>query len=45
MLGQRPNMVSVWGGYRYWYNKFGIDHNVLPYSIESTWLAGVTVAF
>jgi hypothetical protein len=45
MLGQRPNMVSLWGGYRYWYNKFGIDHNLMPYSIESTWLTGVTVAF
>jgi hypothetical protein len=45
MIGQRPNMVSVWGGYRYWYNKFGINHNDLPFSIESTWLAGVTVAF
>jgi hypothetical protein len=45
MLGQRPNMVSVWGGYRYWYNKFGINHNDLPFSIESTWLTGVTVAF
>jgi hypothetical protein len=45
MVGQRPDMVSLWAGYRYWYNKFGINHDVKPYSIESTWLTGVTVAF
>jgi hypothetical protein len=45
MLGQRPDLVSLWAGYRYWYNKFGLNNNLTPYSIESTWLTGVTVAF
>jgi hypothetical protein len=45
MLGQRPNMVSLWAGYRYWVNKFGLNHDLVPYAIESTWLTGVTVAF
>jgi hypothetical protein len=52
MFGGRPGMLSTWVGYRYWYNKFGINHSIpfpanpaSPYSIESTWLAGVTMAF
>jgi len=52
VLGGRPGMLSTWVGYRYWYNKFGIDHSMSfaanpasPFSIESTWLAGVTMAF
>ena len=45
MLGQRPDLVSLWAGYRYWYNKFGLNNNLVPYAIESTWLTGVTVAF
>jgi hypothetical protein len=32
----------VWGGYRYWYNKFGADHTLTPHAIESTALVGVT---
>lgn len=48
-LGLRPNMYSVWGGYRYWVNKFGIDPKQ-PFgnftaTTESTWLVGATVAF
>jgi hypothetical protein len=49
MMGSRPGMLSAWVGYRYWYNKFGIDHTTLApaarFSIESTWLTGVTMAF
>jgi hypothetical protein len=52
MMGGRPGMLSTFVGYRYWYNKFGIDHSIpfptnpaSPYSIESTWLAGMTLAF
>ncbi|MFZ0846430.1 MAG: hypothetical protein WAM62_11605 [Pseudolabrys sp.] len=49
MIGKRPGMLSTWVGYRYWYNKFGIDHTTLAaasqFSIESTWLLGVTMAF
>jgi hypothetical protein len=45
MAGQRADMVSLWAGYRYWYNKFGLNHNLVPYAIESTWITGVTVAF
>jgi len=48
-LGMRPNMYSVWGGYRYWVNKFGIDPKQ-PFgnftaTTESTWMVGATVAF
>jgi len=48
-IGQRPNMYSIWGGYRYWKNKFGINPSQ-PFgnftaTTESTWLLGATVAF
>lgn len=50
LLGNRPGMLATWVGYRYWYNKFGIDHTVTAaaasrFSIESTWLTGVTLTF
>jgi len=49
----KPNMWSMWGGYRWWHNKFGInDTNIiatpavgLRYATESTWLVGSTWAF
>ncbi|HVZ53874.1 MAG TPA: hypothetical protein VG986_18040 [Pseudolabrys sp.] len=48
-LGMRPNMYSIWGGYRYWVNKFGIDPNQpgghFVGTKESTWLLGATVSF
>ena len=49
LLGYRPGMYSVWAGYRYWVNKFGIKANQ-PFgnftaTVESTWLVGATVAF
>ena len=49
MVGSRPNMVSVWTAYRWWKNKFGITPNqpsfIFPFTEESTWLTGLTVAF
>ena len=45
----KPGMYSIWGGYRYWLNKFGIDPNqpgfTFGYTKESTWLLGATIAF
>ena len=49
----KPNMWSVWVGYRYWHNKFGINDTEigtvplsgLNYATESTWLVGSTWAF
>jgi len=47
MVGQRPGFYSVYGGYRYWQNKFGIDHttDATGGSTESSWVAGVTLEF
>jgi len=42
VLAQKPHWIDLWGGYRYWYNKFGNDHTLVPYSVESTWLIGLT---
>ena len=41
----KPDRVNVWAGYRWWKNKFGLDPAVLPFTLESTWLAGMTMAF
>jgi nucleoside-specific outer membrane channel protein Tsx len=49
----KANMYSVWVGYRYWKNKFGINNtNVvavplvgLPFATENTWLVGSTWAW
>jgi hypothetical protein len=41
-FANRPNWLDLWVGYRYWYNKFGADHTIVPYAIESTWLFGIT---
>lgn len=56
LMGYRPGMYSVWAGYRYWVNKFGIQSQQTPAAagnasgnftgtVESTWLLGATVAF
>ena len=56
LMGYRPGMYSVWVGYRYWVNKFGIQSQQTPVAaanssgnftgtVESTWLVGATVAF
>lgn len=45
----KPGMLSVWGSYRWWKNKFGIDPQqpgfTFNYTVESTWIAGATWAF
>jgi hypothetical protein len=38
----KSNWIDVWAGYRFWYNKFGADHTLTPFAVESTWLAGIT---
>lgn len=47
VLLSKPGMYSVFGGYRYWKNKFGLDPNTTNFTatVESTWLMGVNVAF
>ena len=48
LAGSRPGMYSAWVGYRYWVNKFGIDpanFGNFTATVESTWLAGATIAF
>lgn len=49
MLGNKPGMFSVFGAYRWWKNKFGIDPNqptgFFCCTLESTWITGVTMAF
>jgi hypothetical protein len=45
LAGWRPDMVSLFVGYRYWVNKFGADPNLTPFTKESTWTTGVTFAF
>jgi hypothetical protein len=48
----KPGIWDTFIGYRYWYNKFGTDHNAFLFSqvapgtsIESTVLAGMTYHF
>jgi nucleoside-specific outer membrane channel protein Tsx len=47
----KANMWSVWVGYRYWHNKFGINDvpvangTGLPFTTERTWLTGTTFAW
>ena len=47
VVASKPNMVSVWGGYRWWKNKFGLDPvpSGLCCTLESTWLVGSTWTF
>jgi hypothetical protein len=53
MVSGKANIFSVWGAYRWWDNKFGIDPNQtflgtfskVPYTTESTFIAGATVTF
>jgi hypothetical protein len=45
----KADQFSVWGAYRWWKNKFGIDPNQ-PFgsfsnTVESTWLTGATWTF
>jgi hypothetical protein len=48
----KANVVSLYVGYRYWYNKFGTDHNAPIFSIaapsssiESTFYTGISYHF
>jgi hypothetical protein len=48
----KPGVWDMFVGYRYWYNKFGVDHNAVLFSqftpgsaIESTALLGTTFHF
>jgi hypothetical protein len=48
MAGQRPGFYSVYVGYRYWKNKFGIDPVAgagTCCTTESSWVTGATVEF
>ena len=47
VIANKPNMVSVWGAYRWWKNKFGLDPVTtgLCCTLESTWIAGATWTF
>ncbi|MGB7257154.1 MAG: hypothetical protein WBD48_03655 [Pseudolabrys sp.] len=47
IVNGKPNVVSVWGGYRWWKNKFGLDPvpSGLCCTVESTWLVGSTWTF
>jgi hypothetical protein len=48
-LGNQPQRFAVFGGYRYWKDKFGIDPNQPngPFiaTTESTWLMGAAAKF
>jgi hypothetical protein len=51
------NLFDVWVGYRYWQNKFGLDHTKGPAQggvctgagfggcTEQSWVTGVSVTF
>ena len=45
----KADQFSVWGAYRWWKNKFGIDPNQPGFSfsntVESTWVTGATWTF
>lgn len=47
MASGKPNMFSVWAGYRWWKNKFGLEpvSSGLCCTLESTWLVGTTFTF
>ena len=47
MIADKPNKVYLWGSYRWWVNKFGLNPSTtgLCCTTESTWITGVTFAF
>lgn len=45
MMGYRPGFYSVYVGYRYWKNKFGVDPAFVSSSVESSWVTGATIQF
>ena len=49
MIWDKAGMLSVYATYRWWKNKFGIDpvqpFGAFPFTVENTWITGVTMAF
>ena len=47
MIAERPDHFFLWGAYRWWTNKFGLDPATtgLCCTTESTWMLGGTVRF
>ena len=47
IVAQRPKFVYLWGAYRWWTNKFGLNPSTtgLCCTTESTWMLGWTVRF
>jgi len=47
MIAAKPNMLTLWGSYRWWQNKFGLnpDTTGLCCTTESTWIVGTTFTF
>jgi hypothetical protein len=47
IVAKKPNHVSVWAAYRWWFNKFGLSPAAtgLCCTTESTWMLGSTVNF
>ena len=43
LAANKPNWIDLFGGYRYWQNKFGGDHTLdaTGGGIESTWYVGI----
>jgi hypothetical protein len=45
----KPQRFAIFGGYRWWKNKFGIDpiqpNGPFIDTLESTWLAGAAIKF
>jgi nucleoside-specific outer membrane channel protein Tsx len=42
-MGQKEHVVDAFVGYKYWYNKFGVNHNALSGAIEQTVYLGAAV--
>jgi nucleoside-specific outer membrane channel protein Tsx len=49
MLWNKPKVFAVFGAYRYWTNKFGIDPHQptgpFPFTLENQFVTGATIAF
>jgi len=45
LAANRPDLVDLFGGYRYWLNKFGNDHHsdATGGSLERTWYIGIAL--
>jgi hypothetical protein len=49
VLWDEPHRYVIFGGYRWWKNKFGITANqpngYFPGTVESTWTGGTAIKF